>query len=294
MTSPRPDGTRPDETRPGDYGFVQRRSDGSGPGPDLALALALADEADAVTMRHFRAQDLVVETKPDRSEVTIADRSAEELIVARLARERPDDAVLGEEHGLQGTIGSSRCWILDPVDGTANFVRGVPVWATLIALQVDGEGRIGVVSAPAMGMRWWAERGSGAYRYSGPGDRRPVSLGVSGVGSLSDAFVTFADGHWSPPARARLDALLGGVWRQRGFGDFWMHMLVAEGAVDVAVEPIVSLWDLAAVQVIVDESGGRFSDLRGAPRADGGDACSTNGLLHDAVLAALAADRSGP
>ncbi len=254
---------------------------------DLTLALALADEADALTMRHFRAQDLVVETKPDRSEVTAADRGAEDVIVARLAVERPADAVLGEERGVQGPEGAPRRWIVDPVDGTANFVRGVPVWATLIALQTDGVGTVGVVSAPAMGMRWWAARGSGAHRFAGPGDPTPVRLGVSRVSTLADAFVTFADGHWQPEPRARLDALLRTVWRQRGFGDFWMHMLVAEGAVDVAVEPIVSLWDLAAIQVIVEEAGGRFSDLRGEPRADGGDACSTNGVLHDAVLRAL-------
>lgn len=257
---------------------------------DLALALDLADAADELTMRHFRNQDLVVETKPDRSEVTAADRGAEDLIVGRLLVERPDDAVLGEERGEQGAAGAPGRWIIDPVDGTANFVRGVPIWATLIARQVDGVGRIGVVSAPAMGLRWWAAAGLGAERFAAPGDRSPVAMHVSKVSEISDAFISFSDGHWTAPRRSLLDALLAGVWRQRAFGDFWMHMLVAEGAIDVAVEPIVSLWDLAAIQVVVEESGGRFTDLAGAARADGGSACSTNGILHDRVIAALAVD----
>jgi histidinol-phosphatase len=255
---------------------------------DLQLALELADAADVVTMRHYRQQDLVVERKADRTEVTAADRGAEDAIVSRILQDRPSHAILGEEHGEQGASGATDRWIIDPVDGTSNFVRGVPIWATLIGLQHNGEGVVGVVSAPAMGLRWWAAAGEGAWRSTAPGDHTPVPMQVSKVNDVGDAFLSFSDGHWTDRARrSRVDVLLGRVGRQRAFGDFWMHMLVAEGAIDIALEPIVSLWDLAAVQVIVDAAGGVFSTLDGERRADGGSALSTNGHLHETVLAAL-------
>ena len=249
---------------------------------DLRLALELADVADELTLARFRAVDLVVETKPDLTPVTEADRAVEERLRREIRAQRPDDAVVGEEYGVDGPDGAARRWILDPIDGTKNFVRGVPVYASLIALEVDGTGAVGVVSAPAIGRRWWAARGCGAHA-----DGRPIH--VSGVSALSDAHLSFSSmGGWEE--RGRLDAFLDltrAVWRTRAFGDFWSHVLVAEGAVDVAIEPEVSLWDLAALQVVVEEAGGRFSDLSGVATPDGGSAVSTNGLLHDVVLHAL-------
>jgi histidinol-phosphatase len=254
---------------------------------DLALALALTDAADALTTSRFRAQDLVVETKPDLTPVSDADRAVEEELRRTLSRERPDDAVMGEEYGAAGD--AARRWIVDPIDGTKNFVRGAPVWATLLALRVEDEVVLGVVSAPALGRRWWAARGAGAWTTYDGGD--PARCTVSKVGSLTDAFLSYASlTGWEE--RGRLDAFLEltrRVWRTRGFGDFWSHMLVAEGAVDVSCEPEVSLWDLAALQPIVEEAGGRFSDLSGVGRPDGGSVVCTNGLLHDDVLAALSA-----
>jgi histidinol-phosphatase len=239
--------------------------------PDLALALALADAADAISIARFRAHDLVVETKPDLTPVTEADRAVEEALRERLAQERPDDGILGEEHGELGADGTRR-WIVDPIDGTRNYSRGVPVWATLIALEQDGQVRLGVVSAPALGHRWWAERGAGAFA-----DGEPIH--VSAVGRVEDAVLCFALEQELPPLAHR-------CWHPRAYGDFWAHMLVAEGAVDGAIDAVgVSVWDLAAVQPIVEEAGGQFSDRDGVPRIDGGSAVSSNGLLHDALLA---------
>ena len=254
---------------------------------DLALAHELADAADAITLARFGALDLVVESKPDLTPVSDADLAVEQAIRSLLATRRPDDAVLGEEDGETGT--GPRRWVVDPVDGTKNFVRGVPVWATLVALQEDGEVTVGVVSAPALGRRWWAARGLGAHT-SGPGAgaRR---LQVSAVGALADASVSYSSlTGWEE--QGRLPGLLQlsrDVWRTRAYGDFWSHVLVAEGAVDASFEPEVSLWDLAPLQVVVEEAGGRFTDLSGAARADGGSVVCSNGLLHDEVLAALSA-----
>jgi histidinol-phosphatase len=249
---------------------------------DLALALELADIADAITLAHFRSATLRVEHKADDTEVTVADRSSEAAMRARLTAERPDHAVLGEEEGLIGPAGATARWIIDPIDGTSNYVRGIPIWASLIALELDGALMVGVASAPALGRRWWAAKGLGAFA---DGDR----IGVSAVTDLAEAHLAYSDvGSFYDHGRG--DALVDlsrRVWRARGLGDFWMHMLVAEGGFDVAVEPVVSLWDLAAVQVIVEEAGGRFTSLDGAPRADGGSACSTNGLLHDEVVRRL-------
>lgn len=250
---------------------------------DLALALSLADAADRITLSRFQAVDLHVESKPDNTPVSDADTAVESMIRARLAVDRPDDAVLGEEEGLVGA-GARRRWILDPVDGTKNFVRGVPVWGTLLGLEVDGEMIVGVASAPAMSRRWWGARGTGAFTRDATGDTR--ALQVSSVSSLGDAFLSFASVEgWRKADRLEefLD-LADQVWRTRGYGDFWSHMMVAEGAVDLACEPEVSLWDMAALQVIVEEAGGRFTDLAGRRGPGHGTVLTTNGKLHDLAL----------
>jgi histidinol-phosphatase len=253
---------------------------------DLALAHALADAADAITMARFRADDLVVDTKPDLTPVSEADRAVERAVREHLATTRPGDAVVGEEYGVSAGAGSARRWIVDPIDGTKSYVRGVPVWATLVALEEDGELSVGVVSAPALNRRWWAARGTGAWSREHGVTR---SLRVSRIHDLSAAQLCFSD-YDSWQSEGRLDGLLelsARCWRTRGYGDFWQHMLVAEGAAEIAVDPGVSVWDLAAVLVVVREAGGRLTDLKGAERADGGDGVSTNGLLHAEVLAAL-------
>ena len=241
--------------------------------PDLELALRLADAADAISLPHFRS-GLPVEVKPDLSPVTEADRDVEAELRRILADERPDDAVLGEEHGA--TTGGTRRWVIDPIDGTRNFTRGIPVWATLVALENEEGVRVGVVSAPALGRRWWAERGSGAFAAG-------EQVRASSVSRIEDAVLCF-------PLEDPVPDIARRAWHARGLGDFWAHMLVAEGAVDGAVDASgVSEWDLAAVQVIVEEAGGRFTDAAGIRRIDGGSAVCSNGLLHDELLAALAA-----
>ncbi|WP_163547158.1 histidinol-phosphatase [Candidatus Frankia nodulisporulans] len=250
---------------------------------DLALALSLADAADRLTLSRFQAVDLHVESKPDNTPVSDADTAVEAMIRERLAVARPGDAVLGEEEGLVGGD-SRRRWILDPVDGTKNFVRGVPVWGTLLGLEVDGEMVVGVASAPAMSRRWWGARGTGAFTRDATGDTR--ALRVSPVTRLSDAFLSFASIEGWRTAR-RLEEFLDladQVWRTRAYGDFWSHMMVAEGAVDLACEPEVSLWDMAALQVIVEEAGGRFTDLTGTRGPGHGTVLTTNGLLHESAL----------
>ncbi|MGL6278710.1 MAG: inositol monophosphatase family protein [Gaiella sp.] len=240
---------------------------------DLELALRLADAADGISLGRFRARDLVVETKADATPVTDADRAVETEIRRLLAEERPDDAILGEEDG--GVETASRRWIVDPIDGTRNFSRGIPVWATLVALEEDGVVRLGVVSAPALGRRWWAERGGGAHA---DGD----TIRVSAVRRVDDAVLTFALEHPLPGLAAE-------AWHSRGYGDFWGHMLVAEGAADGCIDAVgVSAWDLAALQPIVEEAGGTFTDFTGARRIDGGSAISSNGHLHAALLDAVA------
>jgi histidinol-phosphatase len=250
---------------------------------DLAFAHRLADTADAITSARFRASDLLVEAKPDLTPVTDADRAVEQALRALVDEERPADSFLGEEYGESGD--AQRRWVIDPIDGTKNFVRGVPVWATLIALQRDAQTVVGVVSAPALGRRWWAAVGAGAWTGRTPEDARRCQ--VSRVAAVEDASLSYSSfGGWHTAARgAQFLALVDRVWRSRAYGDFWSHMLVAEGAVDVSCEPEVSLWDLAALQVIVAEAGGRFSDLSGVDRADGGSVVCTNGLLHDAEQA---------
>ena len=254
---------------------------------DLALALELVDAADELTLRRFQALDLRVESKPDTSPVSDADLAAEALIRERLTAARPDDAVLGEE---QGDIGSGRRrWILDPIDGTKNYIRGAPVWGTLLALEVDGEIVVGVASAPALKRRWWAGKGGGAYA-SGPGAEPARRLQVSAVSKIEDSFFAFSSlGGWKDADR--LDGFLDiacTAWRNRGFGDFWSHCLVAEGAVDASAEPEVSLWDIAPLKIIVEEAGGRFTDIDGAETCRNGSIVCTNGALHDEIIRRLA------
>jgi histidinol-phosphatase len=251
---------------------------------DLVLALEMADHADALTIARFGALDLRVETKPDLTPVTDADRAAETALRNMLSDTRPGDTVFGEEFGGEASAG--RQWVIDPIDGTKNFVRGVPVWCTLIALLDDGVPTVGVVSAPALGRRWWAARGQGAYG-SFHGDTRRLS--VSAVGELSAASLSYSDLNtgWDE-RRDRFLALTDEVWRVRGYGDFWSYCLVAEGAVDVAVEPEVKLWDIAAVDILVREAGGVFTSIDGQPGPHGGSALATNGLLHEKVVGRLA------
>jgi histidinol-phosphatase len=242
---------------------------------DLRLALSLADEADAITTRHFRAS-FSIRTKADRTPVTEVDEAVERMIRERLAREHADDAIVGEEFGVQGH--ASRRWIIDPIDATNNFIRGIPIYATLIAL----ENEVGVVSAPALGRRWWASRGEGAFCNS-------AAIHVSSIDAIERAHLGFDDTVLFEKYNLgeQFLALARRCVRSRGFGDFWTHMLVAEGAIDVAIEPEVSVWDLAALQVVVEEAGGRFTNLNGEARADGGSAVSTNGRIHDAVIEAM-------
>ena len=252
---------------------------------DLALALALADAADAITTARSGAADLVVEAKPDLTPVSDADRAVEEAIRARLASDRPSDAISGEEFGSGGD--GPRRWVIDPIDGTKNFVRNVPVWATLIGLLYGDEPVVGVVSAPALNRRWWAARGAGAWsRFAGGEPRR---LAVSRVSALEDASLSYASlGGWADLGRRdAFIALTDRVWRTRAYGDFWSYMLVAEGAVDLAAEPELSLWDMAALAPIVTEAGGRFTGLDGVPGVHQGNVAVSNGLLHEEFLAAL-------
>lgn len=253
--------------------------------PDLDLAMELADAADIITIRHFRSVDMVVDTKPDMTPVTAADRAVETAIAERLAFARPDQALVGEEFGTRGSKGARARWIVDPIDGTKNYVRGIPVFATLLALEVEGEIIAGVASAPALGRRWYAARGEGAYA---DGER----IHVSAVSSLGEAHLSHSglEGWGAAGRLSQLCDLARACARSRGFGDFWQHVLVAQGGVDVALEPDVRLWDLAALQVIVEEAGGRFSDLAGARTAAGGNVISSNGLVHDQALALINAE----
>lgn len=253
---------------------------------ELDLALALADECDALTLPLYEQRSFTLGWKQDRTEVTEADRNAEALVGERLAAARPDHGLLGEEHGLVGAAGSPWRWVVDPIDGTSGFVRGIPVWATLLALtHVDHGVVVGVVSAPALQRRWWAGRGLGAVA-----DGRPCR--VSGVDRLDDAqvCVTFSDGWDRLGLTHRLVELLQGARRARGFGDFWQHALVAEGAVDVAIDAVgVAPYDIAALRLLIEEAGGRLTDRHGVATHEHDTAISTNGLLHDEVIGRLSA-----
>ena len=261
---------------------------GSPHADDLDLALSLMDVADAMTMDTYGKAGLKIETKPDATFVTEADQAVEHEVRARITKARSGDAVVGEEFGTTGS--GNRRWIIDPIDGTHNFMRRIPVWATLLALEVDGEMTVGVVSAPSLGRRWWAAKDRGAYASSisvGGKLSDPFPISVSQVSNLADAQISSCGpGRWIEEGLAdNFSDLVKKCWRDRDFGDFWSHMLVAEGACDVGLDPTVSLWDLAALQVIVEEAGGTFTDFAGNARADGGSAISTNGLLHKEVLA---------
>jgi len=245
-------------------------------GPDLTFAHELADAADAITLGRFRALDLQVETKPDLTPVSEADRAAEEAVRDLVARRRAGEGVLGEELGNDGR---DVRWIVDPIDGTRNYVRGVPVWATLLALEREGRVEVGLVSAPALGRRWWAARGDGAWAAG-------ARLNVSRVGRLDESVVSTTSGAAMPPGWA---AIARRARADRGFGDFWQHCLVAEGAVDVATDASLAYWDYAAVKLLVEEAGGRCSTFAGQPPSPGESFVSTNGHLHDEVVALLTA-----
>ncbi|MFF7632709.1 histidinol-phosphatase [Kitasatospora sp. NPDC008050] len=257
---------------------------------DLRLAHVLADSADSVTLERFRALDLKIETKPDLTPVSDADKAAEEAVRSVLQRARPRDAVLGEEFGLVGS--GPRRWVIDPIDGTKNYIRGVPVWATLIALleeDADGEQHpvVGIVSAPALHRRWWAAKGLGAY--AGRSLANAGRIRVSGVSRLADASLSYSSlSGWEE--RGRLDPFLDltrACWRTRAYGDFWSYMMLAEGAVDIAAEPELSLWDMAAPCIVVQEAGGRFTGLDGIDGPGGADAVASNGILHEEMLQRL-------
>jgi histidinol-phosphatase len=254
---------------------------------DLRLAHLLADDADSLTMSRFKALDLRVTAKPDLSPVTDADTAVEESIRRTLGKARPRDAVHGEE--MADTGWGPRRWVVDPIDGTKNFVRGVPVWATLISLMVNDEVVVGVVSAPALGRRWWASLGGGAY--AGKSLMSPTPCRVSEVAALEDASLSYAElSEWVEAGQGQgFVDLLRSCWRTRAYGDFWSYMLLAEGAVDIACEPEVSVWDLAALDVIVREAGGRFTSLAGRDGPYGGNALASNGMLHEVALGFLGA-----
>lgn len=266
---------------------------------DLALAHALADLADAISLDRYQAQDLVITTKPDNTPVTDADRAVETAIREALASHRRSDGLVGEEFGSEkGTSG--RYWVIDPIDGTKNFMRGVPTWATLIALvNVDSSGIeevvVGVASAPALARRWSAAKGQGAFVRFNSESINDLSedfdsfsnekkISVSKVGKLSDASISYSDFVGWGERLVPFQKMLASAWRTRGIGDFWSHMLVAEGAVDVAIEPSLAVWDMAALDIIVREAGGTFTNTAGHNGPFGGSGASTNGLLHDEVI----------
>jgi histidinol-phosphatase len=254
---------------------------------DLTLALTMADRADTLTRARFGALDLHVDTKPDLTPVTDADRAVETDLRETLGRDRPDDSVVGEEFGGTTTF-RGRQWVIDPIDGTKNFVRGVPVWASLIALLDNGVPSVGVVSAPALRRRWWAADGHGAFLAVDGDPPRPLS--VSAVAQLDSASLSFSSlSGWAQRGlRDRFIELTDAVWRVRAYGDFLSYCLVAEGAVDIAAEPEVSVWDLAALDILVREAGGTLTGLDGVAGPHRGSAVATNGVLHQHVLGRLA------
>ena len=263
---------------------------------ELEFALTLADIADEISLARYRALDLVITTKPDKSPVTDADKSVETAISSAIHGKYPNDGIVGEEFGTSGSRGSrDRYWVIDPIDGTKNFLRGVPTWATLIALVENENVVASVVSSPALYRRWYASVGGGAFVTEGasgagsPSEKKsaPRKLAVSKVSQISDASIAYSDFQGWGARRTNFEKLLDGAWRTRGLGDFWSHMLVAEGAVDVAIEPSLALWDMAALDLIVREAGGKFSSLDGVDGPFGPNAISTNGSLHSAIVAAL-------
>jgi histidinol-phosphatase len=255
-------------------------------GNDLALALRLADAADSITLARYQSIDLIVSTKPDNTPVTDADKASEEAIRALLKSHRPDDGIVGEEFGSD-SAGADRYWVIDPIDGTKNFLRGVPTWATLIGLmekQSDGSETVvvGVVSAPALFRRWYASEGNGAF--VSVNKAAPEKISVSQVSEIKDASIAYSDFIGWNDRLAPFQELMAQAWRTRGIGDFWSHMLVAEGAVDVAVEPSLAIWDMAALDIIVREAGGRFTNVAGIDGSLGGSGLSTNAAIHQKIV----------
>ena len=252
---------------------------------DLELALALADAADEISLARFKSLDLKIETKPDRTPVTDADRSVESKIRELIAQLAEGDYVIGEEY--ENTGSGERAWIVDPIDGTANFLRGLPIWATLIALRIGDELTTSVVSAPALGRRWWASKGEGAFTKDVDGSIRQIR--VSSVSELSDSYVSYNSiQQWQRIGKEKnIEALSEQVWRIRAFGDFLSYMYVAEGAIDAASEPDLKIYDIAALVPIVEEAGGRFTDLSGELTEASSNVLATNGLIHEAIRAAL-------
>ncbi len=253
---------------------------------DLALALELADTADQISLQRFRALDLKVETKPDRSPVTDADKAVEAALKAILAEKAPTDALIGEEYGSSDGS-TNRTWIIDPIDGTANYLRGVPVWATLIALSIDGKPTVSVVSAPALGRRWWAAPGTGAHTREIDGSERQIT--VSGISELENASLSYNNLQlWDQSGKLpQLIDLSRKIWRTRAYGDFWSYMLLAEGSVDIVAEHDLKIYDIAALVPVVELAGGKFSDLAGVLTAESSSVLATNGKLHDLTQAAF-------
>ena len=255
---------------------------------DLALAHLLADIADAISLDRYQSLDLVITTKPDNTPVTDADRAVESAIREALATHRPSDGLLGEEFGSD-ISGAKRYWVIDPIDGTKNFMRGVPTWATLIALvEVKDDGSqevvVGIASSPALARRWHASCCAGAF-VSFNGQLRKIS--VSEVSSINDASVSYSDFVGFDSRLESFNSILKNAWRTRGMGDFWSHMLVAEGAVDIAIEPVLALWDMAALDIIVREAGGVFTNTAGENGPFGGSGVSTNKVIHETLIKAL-------
>ena len=252
---------------------------------DLELALRLADAADAASMSHFDAADLDVSLKADATHVTEADLATERAIRSLLEAERPSDGVFGEEYGITGD--TVRQWIIDPIDGTANYLKGIPMWTTLIALSIDGVPRVGVASQPAIGRRWWAATGLGAWTSTPGGD--PKRLAVSAVDAIADSSVSFQSiGQWRDAGKLdALERLTSSVWRDRGYGDAWPYMLLAEGRLELVAEFDVKEYDIAALVPIVTEAGGRFTSFDGEDSLSARSSLATNRVLHDAYLRLL-------
>lgn len=249
---------------------------------DLALAQQLADAADEISLARFRALDLKVETKPDRSPVTDADKAVEAAIKSILQEHRPNDGMIGEEYGTSGQ--DIRKWIIDPIDGTANYLRGVPVWATLIALSIDGKPVLSVVSAPALGRRWWAAPGVGAYTRDVDGAVRPIA--VSGIADLEHASLSYNNLQlWdSYGYLEELMAMSREVWRTRAYGDFLSYMYLAEGSVDIVAEHDLKIYDIAALVPVVEQAGGAFEAIDGPLTEDSSSVLATNGKLQTACV----------
>lgn len=257
---------------------------------DLAFALKVSDACEALALNRYLAQDLVIETKPDASPVTDADKEIEKYFRNAISQERPKDLIIGEEFGRSELDGKNYAWVIDPIDGTKNFLRGIPTWAVLIALlNPAGEVVLGVVSAPGLFRRWYAVQGSGAWLVINKGI--PKQIQVSKISNLADASLSYSDLFGWGERLDNLLALQDKLWRVRGFGDFWSHLLVAEGAIELAAEPSLQLWDMAACAIIVTEAGGTFTDLAGKPGPHGESAVTSNTLLHQEFLNQLNINR---